>query len=117
MGTALLSFGAFSVRFGVFAAFSARPLESRALRGLGARCSGSSSALGSILGIPAEKPACTLGQHPPPVATSKGEWYQPGTVPGAVGGDLATFGLLLTPQRSKNGCYGTGQTSLRTPRF
>uniref|UniRef100_A0A8B9UQH7 GTPase Era, mitochondrial n=1 Tax=Anas zonorhyncha TaxID=75864 RepID=A0A8B9UQH7_9AVES len=37
------------------------------------RCSGSSSALGSILGIPAEKPSSALGQHPPPVATSKEE--------------------------------------------
>ncbi|XP_053940973.1 GTPase Era, mitochondrial isoform X2 [Cuculus canorus] len=37
------------------------------------RWSGSSSALGSILGIPAEKPASALGQHPPPVATSEGE--------------------------------------------
>lgn len=105
-GTVLLGFGAFSVRFGVFAAFSARLPESRALRAapLGARCSGSTSALGSILGIPAEKPACALGQHPPPVATSKGERYQPGTVPGAVSGALATFRLLLPPQRIKNGC-------------
>ncbi|XP_064379339.1 GTPase Era, mitochondrial isoform X2 [Dromaius novaehollandiae] len=34
---------------------------------------GSSSALGHILGISAEKPAAALGQHPPPVATSKEE--------------------------------------------
>lgn len=40
---------------------------------LPARWSGSRSALGRILGIPAEKPAGTLGQHPPPVATSKEE--------------------------------------------
>ncbi|XP_068765506.1 GTPase Era, mitochondrial isoform X1 [Struthio camelus] len=33
----------------------------------------SSSALGRILGISAEKPAAALGQHPPPVATSKEE--------------------------------------------
>lgn len=99
----LLGFGAFSVRFGVFAAFSARLPESRALRAapLGARCSGSSSALGSILGIPAEKPACALSQHPPPVATNKGERYQPGTVPGAVSGALATFRLLLPPQEDQ----------------
>ncbi|GAB0198049.1 GTPase Era, mitochondrial [Grus japonensis] len=53
----------------------ARLLESCAPRAvpLPARCSGSSSALGSILGIPAEKPAGALGQHPPPVATSKEE--------------------------------------------
>ncbi|XP_068010654.1 GTPase Era, mitochondrial [Melanerpes formicivorus] len=53
----------------------ARLLESRALRAaaLPARWSGSSSALGSILGIPAEKPSDTLGQHPPPVATSEEE--------------------------------------------
>ncbi|XP_065550496.1 GTPase Era, mitochondrial isoform X1 [Lathamus discolor] len=38
-----------------------------------ARCSGSSSALGSILGIPSQKPSGALGQHPPPVATSKEE--------------------------------------------
>ncbi|KAK2525637.1 hypothetical protein Q9966_011367 [Columba livia] len=38
-----------------------------------ARWSGSGSALGSILGIPSEKPSDTLGQHPPPVATSKEE--------------------------------------------
>ncbi|XP_009945393.1 PREDICTED: GTPase Era, mitochondrial, partial [Leptosomus discolor] len=38
-----------------------------------ARWSGSSSALGSILGIPDEKPAGTLGRHPPPVVTSKKE--------------------------------------------
>ncbi|XP_071621308.1 GTPase Era, mitochondrial isoform X2 [Heliangelus exortis] len=37
------------------------------------RWSGSSSALGSILGIPDEKPSNTLGQHPPPVATNKEE--------------------------------------------
>ncbi|KAM6048275.1 GTPase Era, mitochondrial isoform 3-T3 [Theristicus caerulescens] len=40
---------------------------------LPSRWSGSSSALGSILGLPAEKPAGALGQHPPPVATSKEE--------------------------------------------
>ncbi|XP_074779132.1 GTPase Era, mitochondrial [Athene noctua] len=40
---------------------------------LPARGSGSSSALGSILGIPAEKPSDALGRHPPPVATSKKE--------------------------------------------
>ncbi|XP_074888826.1 GTPase Era, mitochondrial isoform X2 [Buteo buteo] len=37
------------------------------------RWSASSSGLGSILGIPAEKPSDALGQHPPPVATSKEE--------------------------------------------
>ncbi|XP_030318133.1 GTPase Era, mitochondrial isoform X4 [Calypte anna] len=37
------------------------------------RWSGSSSALGRILGIPDEKPSNTLGQHPPPVATDKEE--------------------------------------------
>ncbi|XP_050764977.1 GTPase Era, mitochondrial [Gymnogyps californianus] len=53
----------------------ARLLESCAPRAtaLPARWSGSSSALGSILGIPAEKPSDALGQHPPPVATSKEE--------------------------------------------
>ncbi|XP_010150799.1 PREDICTED: GTPase Era, mitochondrial, partial [Eurypyga helias] len=34
---------------------------------------GSSSALGSILGIPAEKPPGALGEHPPPVATCREE--------------------------------------------
>uniref|UniRef100_A0A8C4U6S3 GTPase Era, mitochondrial n=1 Tax=Falco tinnunculus TaxID=100819 RepID=A0A8C4U6S3_FALTI len=55
-----------------------RLLESCAPRAAAppARRSGSSSALGSILGIPAEKPADTLGQHPPPVATSKKEQYR-----------------------------------------
>ncbi|XP_050178002.1 GTPase Era, mitochondrial isoform X2 [Myiozetetes cayanensis] len=38
-----------------------------------ARWSGNSSALGSLLGIPAEAPPAPLGQHPPPVATSKEE--------------------------------------------
>ncbi|XP_061326124.1 GTPase Era, mitochondrial isoform X1 [Pezoporus flaviventris] len=38
-----------------------------------ARCSGSSSALGSILGVPSEKPSGALGQHPPPLATSREE--------------------------------------------
>ncbi|XP_074451155.1 GTPase Era, mitochondrial isoform X2 [Larus michahellis] len=54
---------------------SARLLESCIPRAtvLPARWSGSSSALGSILGIPAEKPSDALGQHPPPVATSKKE--------------------------------------------
>ena len=66
--------------YAVFAAalLPARLLESCALRAtaLPARWSGSSSALGSILGIPAEKPSDALGQHPPPVAISKGEWYR-----------------------------------------
>ncbi|XP_040982831.1 GTPase Era, mitochondrial isoform X2 [Aquila chrysaetos chrysaetos] len=50
-------------------------LESCAPRAtvLPVRWSGSSSGLGSILGIPAEKPSNALGQHPPPVATSKEE--------------------------------------------
>ncbi|KAM9613714.1 GTPase Era, mitochondrial isoform 2-T2 [Morphnus guianensis] len=53
----------------------ARLLESCAPQAtvLPARWSGSSSGLGSILGIPAEKPSNALGQHPPPVATSKEE--------------------------------------------
>ncbi|XP_069730271.1 GTPase Era, mitochondrial isoform X1 [Phaenicophaeus curvirostris] len=53
----------------------ARLLQSRSPRAavLPARWSGSSSALSSILGIPAEKPPGALGQHPPPVATSKEE--------------------------------------------
>ncbi|XP_014808872.1 PREDICTED: GTPase Era, mitochondrial [Calidris pugnax] len=53
----------------------ARLLESCAPRVtvLSARWSGGSSALGSILGIPAEKPSDSLGQHPPPVATNKKE--------------------------------------------
>ncbi|XP_027747341.1 GTPase Era, mitochondrial isoform X1 [Empidonax traillii] len=38
-----------------------------------ARWSGNSSALGSLLGIPTEAPPAPLGQHPPPVATSKEE--------------------------------------------
>ncbi|PKU33420.1 gtpase mitochondrial [Limosa lapponica baueri] len=52
-----------------------RLLESCAPRAavLPARWSGSSSALGSILGIPTEKPSDSLGQHPPPVATNKKE--------------------------------------------
>ncbi|KAM7033325.1 GTPase Era, mitochondrial [Acridotheres tristis] len=41
--------------------------------GVPSRWSGSSSALGSLLGIPAEAPPATLGQHPPPVATDKEE--------------------------------------------
>ncbi|XP_074701209.1 GTPase Era, mitochondrial isoform X3 [Strix aluco] len=61
----------------VFAAagLPGRLLESCAQRAavLPARRSGSSSALGSILGIPAEKPSDALGQHPPPVATRKKE--------------------------------------------
>ncbi|XP_074746161.1 GTPase Era, mitochondrial isoform X2 [Strix uralensis] len=70
----------------VFAAagLPGRLLESCAQRAavLPARRSGSSSALGSILGIPAEKPSDALGQHPPPVATRKKEQdrllrYQP----------------------------------------
>ncbi|XP_051491950.1 GTPase Era, mitochondrial isoform X2 [Apus apus] len=40
---------------------------------LPARGGGSSSALGSILGIPAEQPSQALGQHPPPVATNREE--------------------------------------------
>uniref|UniRef100_A0A8B9M2M8 GTPase Era, mitochondrial n=1 Tax=Accipiter nisus TaxID=211598 RepID=A0A8B9M2M8_9AVES len=54
---------------------SARLLESCAPRAtvLPVRWSASSSGLGSILGIPAEKPSDALGQHPPPVATSKEE--------------------------------------------
>lgn len=61
------------------AALPGRLVEScapRAAAALPARWSGSCSALGSILGIPAEKLPSALGQHPPPVATSKGEWYQ-----------------------------------------
>ncbi|XP_065588302.1 GTPase Era, mitochondrial [Cyrtonyx montezumae] len=38
-----------------------------------ARCSGSGSALGHILGIPGERPTPALGQHPPPVAPSREE--------------------------------------------
>ncbi|XP_074016669.1 GTPase Era, mitochondrial isoform X1 [Numenius arquata] len=61
----------------VFAAaiLPARLLESCTPRAavLPARWSGSSSALGSILGIPTEKPSNSLGQHPPPVATNKKE--------------------------------------------
>ncbi|KAM9526160.1 GTPase Era, mitochondrial [Guaruba guarouba] len=38
-----------------------------------ARCSGSRSALGSILGVPSEKPPAALGRHPPPVASSREE--------------------------------------------
>ncbi|KAM9272456.1 GTPase Era, mitochondrial [Morus bassanus] len=54
---------------------TARVLASRAppAAALPARWSRSCSALGSILGIPAEKPAGALGRHPPPVATSKEE--------------------------------------------
>ncbi|XP_033924974.1 GTPase Era, mitochondrial isoform X2 [Melopsittacus undulatus] len=37
------------------------------------RCCGSSSALGSILGVPSQKPPAALGQHPPPVAISREE--------------------------------------------
>ncbi|XP_068271662.1 GTPase Era, mitochondrial isoform X2 [Nyctibius grandis] len=53
----------------------ARVVQSCAPRAaaLPARWSGSSSALGSILGIPAEKPSDALGQHPPPVATNEKE--------------------------------------------
>ncbi|XP_042647756.1 GTPase Era, mitochondrial isoform X2 [Tyto alba] len=53
----------------------ARRLASGVLRAaaLPTRCSGSSSALGSILGIPAEQPSDAPGQHPPPVATDKKE--------------------------------------------
>ncbi|XP_074969298.1 GTPase Era, mitochondrial isoform X1 [Phalacrocorax aristotelis] len=53
----------------------ARVLASRAspAAALPARWSRSCSALGSILGIPAEKPTGALGRHPPPVATSKEE--------------------------------------------
>ncbi|XP_069647310.1 GTPase Era, mitochondrial isoform X2 [Haliaeetus albicilla] len=53
----------------------ARLLESCTPRAtvLPVRWSASSSGLGSILGIPAEKPSDALGQHPPPVATSKEE--------------------------------------------
>ncbi|XP_042685998.1 GTPase Era, mitochondrial [Centrocercus urophasianus] len=36
-----------------------------------ARCSGSGSALGHILGLPGERPTPALGRHPPPVATSR----------------------------------------------
>ncbi|KAM9370420.1 GTPase Era, mitochondrial [Phaethornis superciliosus] len=60
---------------GPLRAGTGRVLQLRAPRApvLPTRWSGSSSALGSILGIPAEKPSNTLGQHPPPVATNKEE--------------------------------------------
>ncbi|KAM4648672.1 GTPase Era, mitochondrial isoform 2-T2 [Amazona ochrocephala] len=38
-----------------------------------ALCSGSRSALGSILGVPSEKPSGALGRHPPPVASNREE--------------------------------------------
>ncbi|XP_062448689.1 GTPase Era, mitochondrial isoform X2 [Rhea pennata] len=68
----------------VRAAAAGRPLPVGAGRCAGLLCRGppsaavlptrgSSSALGRILGIPAEKPASALGQHPPPVAVSKEE--------------------------------------------
>ncbi|XP_005056947.1 PREDICTED: GTPase Era, mitochondrial, partial [Ficedula albicollis] len=41
--------------------------------GIPSRWSGSSSALGSLLGIPAEAPPAALGQRPPPVATDREE--------------------------------------------
>ncbi|XP_030328360.1 GTPase Era, mitochondrial [Strigops habroptila] len=62
-----------SVRWAVRAAVAGPLLPGPARFPRPARCSGSSSALGSILGIPAERPPGALGPHPPPVATSRKE--------------------------------------------
>lgn len=79
-----------------------------------ARCSGSGSALGHILGLPSERPTPALGRHPPPVATSRGERSVRPSRP--LHGVRAPCEPLLPPQRSRPAWCGAAPTSPQSPK-